>query len=90
MAKVSRDELLNGWLKYYNTTVEEVVKTHPKEILASSDWFKLYPVTQYQQDEWVRWAKDLIKKRMRCSKRMVENSWWLVYLECAPNVKRDE
>ena len=31
MKQVSREDLLNGWLKYHNTTVEEVIKTHPKE-----------------------------------------------------------
>lgn len=89
MKKVNREELLNGWLKYHNTTVEEVIKTHPKEVLENPDWFKLYPCTQQQHDEWTTWAKAYIKKVTHCSKSIIERSWGLTYLDCAPYVIRE-
>jgi len=90
MRKISRDDILNGWLKYHNTSVEEVVKTHPKEILDSPEWFKLYPVTLEQSNEWEKWAKKYICKVGKYSKQYVEASWGFVYLDCAPYIKRDE
>ena len=86
MKQVNREDLLNGWLKYHNTTVEEVIKKHPKEVLESAEWFKLYPVTQEQEDEWVNWAKKHIKKVTKLSNAIIERSWGLVYLDCSPYV----
>jgi hypothetical protein len=91
MKQVNRDDLLNWWLmKYHNTNVEEVVEKYPKEVLNSSEWFKLFPVTQEQHDEWVAWAKDHIKKVTKISKAMVERQWGYIYLDCSPYVKREE
>lgn len=87
MKKVERNDLLNGWLRYHSTTVEEVIAKHPKEVLESVEWFKLYLVTQEQHDQWVIWAKDYIKKVTKLSKETIERSWWLVYLDCSPSVK---
>ena len=87
MKQVSREDLLNGWLKYHNTTVEEVIKTHPKEVLENPDWFKLYPCTQQQHDEWVTWAKAYTKKVTTYPKPIIERGWGLIYLDCAPYVK---
>ena len=90
MKKVNRNDLLNGWLKYHNTTIEEVISTHSKEWGESPDWFKDYPCTQEQSDEWVVWAKDFIRKETKCSKYLLERGWPLVYLDCAPYVKKEE
>jgi len=89
MKKANREDLLNGWLKYHNTTVVEVISKHPKEVLESSDWFKLYPCTQEQCDEWVVWAKKHIKEITKYPKRIIERGWGLVYLDCAPYVKEE-
>lgn len=89
MKKIDRNDLLNGWLKYHNTTAEEVIKNHPKEVLQSPEWFKLYPCTQEQHDEWVLWAKDFIKKQTKMSKKMIDREWWVVYLDCSPYVKNE-
>jgi hypothetical protein len=89
MKQVSREDLLNGWLKYHNTTVEEVIKTHPKEVLENPDWFKLYPCTQQQHDEWATWAKAYIKKVTHYSKSIIERGWGVVYLDCAPYVTKE-
>ena len=90
MKKPSREDIINGWLKYYNTTVEEVISTLPKELLDTPDWFKLYPVTQEQHDEWVKWAKGYIKKVTKMSKRFVDVHWGFVYLDCAPNIIKND
>jgi hypothetical protein len=84
----NRDDLLNGWLKHHNTTVEEVVKKHPKEVLESPEWFKLYAVTQEQHDEWVVWAKKYIKETTGYSKKLIERGWGFLYLDCAPSIKK--
>ena len=86
MKKPSREDILNGWLKYYDTTIEEIKTLHDEEILKSPDWFKLYPVTQEQHDEWVIWAKEYIKKTTKLSKKFVDKNWGFVYIDCAPNV----
>lgn len=86
MKKPSREDILNGWLKYYDTTVEEVIRLHDEEILKDSDWFKIYPVTQEQHDEWVIWAKEHIKKVTKMSKKFVDKNWGIIYLDCAPNI----
>jgi len=86
--KITRDELMNWWLeKYHNTNVEEVVKNHPKKVLQSTNWFKLYAVTKEQHDEWIKWAKSHIKKRERWSKALLERNWGFIYLDTAPYVK---
>ena len=89
MKQVSREDLLNGWLKYHNTTVAEVVSKHPKEVLESADWFKLYPCTREEENKWVIWAKKYIKKATKYPDSMIERGWGLVYLDCAPYVKEE-
>ena len=90
MKKVDRKDLLNWWLKkFHNTNTDELISKHYKEVLESPDWFKLYPCTQEQCDEWEKWAKDYIKKETKLPKSLVEKSWWSVYLDCSPYVKRE-
>lgn len=90
MKQVNREELLNGWLKYHNTTVEEVIKKHPKEVLDSPEWFKLYPCTQEQCDEWEKWAKEYTRKITKVSKQYLNKFWWSINLDCSPYVKPKE
>lgn len=86
----NRDELLNLWLsKYHNTTVEEIIAKHPKEVLESPDWWKLYPCTQEQEDEWIKEAKELLNKKYKISKKILDISWWSVYLDCSPYVSKE-
>jgi hypothetical protein len=88
MKTVKRDDLLNGWLKYHNTSVEQVILKHPKEELSSPDWFKLYAVTQDQYDEWEKWAKEYLKKRAKISKLLIARQWAMICLDCAPAIKQ--
>jgi len=86
-----REEIMNLWLtKYHNTTVKEVIAKHPKEVLESPDWFKLYPCTKEQEDEWVKEAKSLLKKKYKMPKWLIEKGWWSVYLDCSPYVSKED
>jgi len=84
--KTTRDDILNGWLKYHNTNVEEVVEKYPEEI-KSPEWFKLFPCTQEQCDEWENWAKDLLKKKDKLKNWEIDRMWGFIYLDCSPYVK---
>lgn len=86
---VTREELINGWLKYHNTTAQEVVTNHPEEA-KSGAWFSLYKVSQEQHDEWVVWAKALIRKKDKISKKMLDRNWPYIFLDLSPTVLRDE
>ena len=89
MKKIERNVLMDWWLqKFHNTNIEEVITTHPKEVLESPDWFKLFPCTQEQCDEWEMWAKDYLRKEGKFPQRMVDRGWGLVFLDCAPYVSR--
>ena len=87
MHKIKEEDLYNGWLKYHNTTIEEVIKKHPR-LIKTSKWFSKYPVTQEQHDEWNKWAKKHVQKVTKMSKRILERGWWSIYLNYAPSVKK--
>ena len=88
---LSINDLKDLWLKkYHNTTSEELIKKHPKEVLMSPDWFKLYPCTQEQHDEWVIEAKALIKQKTKYSKKFIDRYWGLTYLNSSPYVINDK
>lgn len=87
MKTIDREILLDWWLqKYHNTNCKEIIEKYPKEELAQATWFKLFPVTQEQEDEWITWAKKYIKKTLRMSNEMLERQWPYVYLDCSPYV----
>lgn len=81
---IDRHEILNGWLKYHDLDVDKLIASQPKEVLEDSEWFKLYPVTQEEYEEWVAWAKKHILDNYRISKTMLERSWWHIILDCSP------
>lgn len=85
--KVNRTEIINGWLRYYDTTAEEVVKKHPEEA-KNGEWFNLYPVTQEQHDQWEAWAKEYVKKNAKLPKNIIERGWNFLYLDTAPKIKQ--
>lgn len=90
MKTVDREVLMDWWLsKYHNTNCKEVVEKYPEEV-KSPDWFKMFPVSQEQYDEWRDWAFKYIKKVTKMSKGFIEGAWWSVELDCAPYVKGKE
>lgn len=86
MKQVSREEMLNLWLeKYHNITVQEVLQKYPEEC-KSPDWFKLFPCTPEQYQEWERQAKLICQKKYKIPKRYLEETWWIVSLSCSPYI----
>lgn len=87
-ADLTRDFLRDMWLsKYHNTNSEEVAKKHPEEV-KTPEWFKLYPCTQEQAEEWERDAKALIKRVLKISNYILEREWGFIYLDVAPDIKQ--
>lgn len=91
MKKVDPYVLLDGWLKYHNTTMKEVEENHPEwkenPSMHSREFYKKYAVTQEQHDEWEAWAKEYTKKSTKIRGKLFDRSWTWVYLDTAPNVK---
>ncbi len=85
---IERDEILNLWLtKFHNTNVKEVIEKHPKEVLMDPSWFKLYPVTQEQYDEWEKESKEYILKNYQVHKETLKRAFWQISLDCGPYVE---
>ena len=90
MKKPNVGELRDLWLKkYHNTNSREVVEKHPEKS-KTPEWFKLYPVTEEQYNEWVNDAKELLTKKYKLSKRMVELGWWSIELDCSPYISKNK
>lgn len=87
MKKIDINDLFNGWLKYHSTTVDDVAKQYPEEV-KSPIWYKLFPVTQEQYDEWEIWAKQHIKDVTKASKKKIDHEWPWICLSCAPYVPK--
>lgn len=88
------EELLDLWLeKYHNTNMQKVKDEHPEWMEHpeehTRDFYEKYRVTQEQHDEWVKETKQLLNKKYKISKRIVDKSWWSVYLNCSPSVIKE-
>ena len=87
MKRPSENELRDLWLKkYHNIKMEKLLELLPKEVLQNSNWFELYPCTQRQHDEWVIECKELLKKKYKITKYIMDRGWGLLYLQCSPYV----
>lgn len=91
-SKLTRNDILNWWLsKYHNTTVDEIVKNYDSEFISSTEWFKQFPVTQSQYNEWLEWLTTSLSKELRMSlkktKKMISLSF--IELDCGPFVKSE-
>ena len=85
------DNLRDLWLKkYHNISVAKLLELLPKEVLQSSNWFKLYPCTQQQHDEWVIECKTILKKKYKFSKYILNRGWGLLYLQRSPYVLEEK
>ena len=86
--KLTLEILINHWMtKIYNTTIQEEQSKNP-ELFASSEWFKQYPVTQQQHDEWEIEAKALFHKYVKEPKNCNSMFWGLTYLNSSPYIKK--
>lgn len=94
MKKPSAEELVNLWLeKYHNTNLQKVKEENPEWAANpqehTRDFYQKYLVTQEQHDEWEKEAKELLRKKYKISKWTIDRSWWSVYLNCSPSVKKE-
>lgn len=86
--EVTRTDLMNLWLqKYHNTNCDEVVEKYP-ELVKSPDWFKLFPCTKEQDEEWVVEAKKLLVES-GIPKSIVDHDWPFIYLNNSPYVPHE-
>lgn len=91
--KLTERDCVNWWLeKYHNTNIDKVLKQHPewddgKE--HSREFYKTYPVTQKQHDEWREWLIKALKKETHMGRKVVERNMWPIYLNTSPSVKDD-
>lgn len=88
-SKVTREDLINLWLKpYHGLSVQELIEKYPEEC-KSSDWFDKFPCTQSQCDEWEKLAKELVRKDYKLSKRRLEREWGFIYLDTVPSIIKE-
>lgn len=86
--KLTIENLINLWMtKIYNTTIQEEQSKNP-ELFTSSEWYKQYPVTQQQHDEWEIEAKTLFHKYVKEPKNSNSMFWGLTYLNSSPYIKK--
>jgi len=85
--KATGNEYINQWLKYHDTTIEEVIKEHPEWQENSREFYQAYPVTQEQHDEWYEWAIQTVMKEYRMGRKRAKKEFCFPYLDLAPNVK---
>jgi hypothetical protein len=89
--QLTQVDLINLWMtKYYNTTIQEELLKNPSEVMQSSDWYRLYPVTQQQHDEWEVEAKEVYRKYLKLKKSVVDRYWGFTYLNVSPYIKQEE
>jgi len=85
-AQLSAEEIMNWWLeKYHGITVQWLVDNEP-ELIKTPEWYKKYPVTQQQHDEWYNWAIGHITKHYGWSKRYTKRQFMWQYLNLSPTV----
>jgi hypothetical protein len=89
--KLREEDFYNWWLqKYHNTTIQEIIEKEP-ELCKTLAWYKKYPVTQEQHDEWYTWAIDTIAKYYRISKKLARWRFAFDSLNVSPYIiKEDE
>lgn len=89
-SKLTRTDVINWWLqKYFNTNASEVAEKYPEEV-KTPEWFKLFPVTQEQHDEWYDWVISELSKRLRYSKVRIKKRFAFDYLDCAPYITKTD
>jgi hypothetical protein len=87
MKRPDRNYIINLWLKYHNTNVQEVQEKHTLEELSNAKWFDYYEVTQEQYDEWVNATKDYLKT-FRYSKKRIETEIPWIIIDISPKIKK--
>ena len=86
---LTEEYLINGWMvKFHGLTLEEAWNKDPW--IDSKEFYDRYAVTQEQHDEWREWMIKTIVKESKLPRNYVERSASLIYLNCSPNIKKDD
>ena len=86
----TEDYFRDWWLqKYHNTNSKELVEKEP-ELCKTIEWFKKYPCTQEQHDEWYDWAIGEVMKKYKFTKKRAKYNFCFIYLNVSPYVKENE
>lgn len=85
-AKLDADKVRDYWLKWHDTSCEKLREEQP-ELIQTPEWFKHYPVTQAQHDEWYRWVIHELRKETKLPLKAVQRMFQFEYLNLAPSVK---
>lgn len=86
-AVLTQEYIINGWLKkYHDITIEELIKKEP-ELCKSDKWYKKYPVTQAQHDEWYNWSVSELGRNLRMPKIRIKKIFQFEYLNVSPSIK---
>lgn len=84
--KISSELILNQWLKYHNTTIKDVASTYPDDV-KNKTWFKYYPVTKEQYDEWESWLRtQLIFDNIDIPINVIKNEIKFIIFSFGPNI----
>jgi len=65
-------EIINKELEPHKLTVDDVMK--------SETWYKDLTQTKEQESEWIKWSVDLLRKKLRWSKKRAEREMIYVNL----------
>ena len=65
-------EIINKELEPHNLTVDDVMK--------SETWYKDLTQTKEQESEWIEWSVELMRKKLRWSKKRAEREMIYVNL----------
>lgn len=65
-------QLVNKQLEPFNVTYDDVIK--------DPDWYMRYRITPEQEEAFIEWGTDLIRKKLRMTKKMAkqEMSWFIL------------
>ena len=89
--ELTLETLIDLWLlKYHGITYVEVVNTYPKEDIEGTKFYSLFPVEQWQHDEWEAEAKEMWRKHFKLKKSVADRYWGFTYLNAAPSVIKKE
>ena len=77
-------ELINLMMEKFGVTYDDIIShldENKRWIIDGKDWYLHYTFTSEEADEFRKKGVDLIRKRLRCSKKEAnsEMSWWYLF-----------
>jgi hypothetical protein len=84
---IKKEDLIDLWLKYHNTTFNKELKEHGIENHTSIEWFDKYPVTEEQYDSWVEEVKKYLEVRGYNTQAILNLLAWIL-TDIGPKIKK--